>query len=179
MLVDFDDFEDSSHRLDLLQKLKLINPEFRCTVFAIPNRCSPELLARTPSWIEIAVHGWDHPTPTEAQEWTRQETLDVMHSIDLSRFTAGFKAPGWQVSDGTYEALSDLGWWIADQPYNDHRRPTGLLTHRLGDGDHWHGHIQNVCGNGLEETFDMLATKVSEATTFQFVSEAVTPWLSE
>ena len=93
--------------------------------------------------------------------------------IVQKHFVQGFKAPGWQISDGCYEVLLDRGWWVADQPYNDHRRPEGLRVHRLGDGDHWHGHIQNVCGNGLEETFPTVLDLVKNADSFQFISEAV------
>lgn len=91
-------------------------------------------------------------------------------------FCRGFKAPGWQVSTETLEALGDHGWWAADQPYNDDRRPVGLRVHRLGDGDHWHGHIQDVCGNGLQETWDALCARVREASHFEWVSEAAREW---
>jgi hypothetical protein len=92
------------------------------------------------------------------------------------RFVCGFKAPGWQISDGCYHALLGADWWLADQPYNDHRRPPGLRVHRLGDGDHWHGHIQDVEGNGLAERFPELLERVRAAEGFQFVSEVVQQW---
>jgi len=89
------------------------------------------------------------------------------------RFVRVWKSPGWQISDGTYQALLDHGFAVADQPYNDHRRPAGLKCHRLGDGDHWHGHIQDVCGNGLSETFAQLLPLVSAAKSFEWISEVV------
>lgn len=176
MIVDFDDFTERDNRLDLLHKLKQSNPAFRCTLFAIPALGSADFWNLVvPEWCELAVHGWAHPNPRECEGWTKGAMQAVMH-LKPERFVDGFKAPGWQISDGCYEALHEGGWWVADQPYNDSRRPTGLLTHRLGDGDHWHGHIPNVCGNGIEETFPLLLKRVHVATDFQFVSEAVCPW---
>jgi hypothetical protein len=56
-----------------------------------------------------------------------------------------------------------------------------LFTHRIEPdyrttGDHWHGHIPNVCGNGIEETFPELLERVRQAESFELVSEAVSPW---
>ena len=180
MVVDFDDYCEDDNRLDLLFKLKEANPAFKCTVFAIPAQGSEKFWRTTPEWIELAVHGWWHPHPREAENWTREQTKFVFsYCHDL--FVHGFKAPGWQISDATYEVAMESGWWIADHWDNDARRPQGLLTHRIApdyqtSGDHWHGHIPNVCGNGIEETFDQLSQKVSQAESFQFISERVTPW---
>ena len=92
------------------------------------------------------------------------------------RFVEGWKSPGWQISDGTYQALRELGYWCADHPDNNERRPHWLRTHVHGTGDHVHTHCQNVCGNGLEEIFPYLLKRVTQATSFQWVSEVVEPW---
>ena len=94
------------------------------------------------------------------------------------QFVEGFKAPGWQISDGCYQACMEAGWWVADHYENDDRRPDGLRAHVLDTGDHWHGHIQNVCGNGLQERFPELLARVREAESFQLISEVVEPWRS-
>jgi hypothetical protein len=101
--------------------------------------------------------------------------LDLIEHVEWAhpRWARGFKAPGWQISDGCYEALLERGWWVADQRYNDGRRPAGLRFHCEGDGDHVHTHVQNVCGNGLEETFLRLLQAVSEAESFDLISEVV------
>lgn len=176
MIIDFDDFHETNHRLDLLSELHAANPAFRCTLFAVPALGTPAFWASVPDWCELVVHGWLHPDPREAENWTYDQAIDVLLAAP-DGFVEGFKAPGWQISDGTYAALAELDWWVADQPYNDGRRPKGLRVHRLGDGDHWHGHIQNVCGNGLEETFPDLLDRVRRATSFELVSESVQPWL--
>lgn len=177
MIVDFDDFQDGNTRLDLLLDLHRANPAFKCTLFTVPGCCSPELLAfmENLSWCELAVHGWQHPSPRECEHWPYAR-MQAAITAKPATFVKGFKAPGWQISDGCYQALLDAGWWVADHPENNARRPKGLRTHVLGDGDHWHGHIQNVCGNGLEETFPVLLERVEAATEFQWVSEVVVPW---
>lgn len=173
MLFDFDDYHQTNSRLDLLWELKTANPLFKCTVFAVPALGNHDFWALTPPWIELAVHGWLHPHPREAENWTYEETTAVLtNPIVKQFFVKGFKAPGWQISDATYRALSDAGWWVADQDYNDARRPANLKVYKLR-GDSWHGHIQNVCDNGLEERFEEVLKLVRETKVFQFISEAV------
>jgi hypothetical protein len=176
LIFDVDDFHAENHRLDLLERLRDANPDFRMTAFAVPAFCPPAFLDSLPGWIEVAVHGWDHGGKDchdayEAAHWTYEQALDVLLAVP-GRFVDGFKAPGWQISDETYLALEELGWWVADQHYNDARRPASLRVHCEGDGDHLHCHVQDVCGNGLEETWPSILGAVERADTFQFVSEA-------
>ena len=177
MIFDTDDFHGTNHRLDLLQQLKDANPAFKLTAFTVPAHCPDDFLEGLPEWIEVAAHGWHHggpdcPDPYEAAHWGYTDTIQVLNSLH-PRFVKLWKSPGWQISDGTYQALLEHGFAVADQHYNDHRRPPGLRSHCLGDGDHVHTHVQNVCGNGLEESFPMLLEKVRAAESFEFVSEAV------
>lgn len=176
MIIDFDDFSEHNHRLDLLHELKLANPLFRCTLFAVPGLGSDAFWGSLPHWCQLAVHGWLHPDARECEHWSYERTEQLLYDPLCRFFVRGFKAPGWQISDETYRALKENGWWVADQPYNDERRPIGLRVHRLGDNDHWHGHIQNVCDNGLEETFDILRARVQESTHFEWVSEMTKRW---
>lgn len=171
MIVDFDDYCEGNHRLDLLEGLRAANPAFRCTLFAIPALGGPRFWDATPDWCELAMHGWQHGEPAvECALWSAERMREAI-AAKPERFVCGFKAPGWQISAGCYEALLEADWWVADQPYNDHRRPPHLRVHRLGEGDHWHGHIQNVCGNGLEETYAQLRERVASASEFRLVSE--------
>lgn len=183
MVVDLDDFGASNHRLDLLHRLHDANPAFRCTLFAVPADGDDAFWETVPDWCELAVHGWRHGDPAsdggECRAWSyqRMEHLIVHVERYLPRFVHGFKAPGWQVSDGCYQALHDHDWWIADQHLDDGRRPRGLRTYLHEDGaDRWHGHIQNTQGNGLEERFGELLELVASAESFQFASEAAIAW---
>ncbi len=171
MTFDWDDFHETNHRLDLLQELKDINPSFRCTVFAVPGCGSDAFWASVPRWIELAVHGWTHPDPFECSGWDRARMERLLDEPVVRKyFVNGFKAPGWQISDACYEVLLDRGWWVADQHLEDGRRPPGLRAYFYEDGG-WHGHIQNVCGNGLQETWHSLCARVAETTEFRFCSE--------
>jgi hypothetical protein len=180
MIFDTDDLHETNHRLDLLQQLRDANPLFRMTAFAIPGLCSKGFLDSLPDWIEVGAHGWMHggvdcSDAREAENWTNEETREILLSLH-QRFVKLWKSPGWQISDGTYQALLELDWACADQAYNDTRRPVGLRVHRLGDGDHLHGHIQDIGSNGLAETWSQVLERVTAATSFQLVSEAVQPW---
>ena len=84
-------------------------------------------------------------------------------------FAEGFKAPGWQISDDCYEVLRDHGWWVEDQHLEDGRRPP-MRVYFYEDGG-WHGHIQNACGNGIEETWLQLREAVLTAPSFELASE--------
>jgi hypothetical protein len=66
----------------------------------------------------------------------------------------------------------ERGWWVADQHLEDNRRPAGLPTYFYEDGG-WHGHIQNVCGNGIEESWGRLVEAVKGCSEFRFCSEAI------
>jgi len=182
VIVDFDDFTEADNRLDLLGALREANPAFRCTLFSIPALGSDEFWESVPEWCELAVHGWAHPHSREAEAWTYEQALEVLDRRP-ARFVEGFKAPGWQVSDGTYRALLDRGWWVADHWDNDARRPEGIRAHVISreagagtDPEHWHGHIPNVCGNGLEERLEEVLKRVREAESFEWVSEVVASW---
>ena len=189
MVVDFDDFHEHNHHLELLFALKETNPAFKATLFAVPALGSSKFWSLIPDWLELAVHGWEHPDPYECSEWMTDRMFDLFCDMKSLQppFVKGFKAPGWQISDGCFHALWDFDWWVADQHYNDERRPHGIRVHLLEEPDadvvararscgHWHGHIQNVCGNGLQETFKDLEALVAETQTFHFVSEAVKRW---
>lgn len=177
MVVDLDDFCEDNHRLDLLQQLHDANPEFRVTLFAIPALGSDEFWESVPEWCELAMHGWAHPHPRECETWS-YETATEMLARRPERFVEGFKAPGWRMSPGLYRALLERDWWVADHWDNNALRPEGIRAHvispetaRRENPEHWHGHVQNVCGNGLEETFDELLDRVRAADRFEWMSE--------
>jgi hypothetical protein len=174
MTFDFDDFHEHDHKLNRLRQLKEINPLFRCTVFAVPGRGSDAFWESVPRWIELAVHGWMHPDAHECERWTRvhmEELLD--RDVVRRHFVNGFKAPGWQISDDCYRVLLERGWWVADQHLEDGRRPAGLRAYFYEDGG-WHGHVPDVCGNGIEETWPELCEAVAGCSEFRLCSEALT-----
>lgn len=173
IVVDFDDFYENHNKLDRLHQLKELNPLFRCTVFAVPGCGSDQFWSAVPRWIELAVHGWVHPDAYECLHWNRDRMERLLDEpVVRKHFVNGFKAPGWQISDACYAVLEERGWWVADQHLEDARRPTTLRTYLYEDNGGWHGHIQDVCGNGIEETWHQLVERVRFETEFRFASEA-------
>lgn len=173
---------------DQLDKLHILNPAFKCTLFAIPGEMTPELLRwciMNSSWIELAVHGIYHSSNYECEKMTYREFDGLMRQSTMTRmimgnFVKGFRAPGWQISDDIYKWLLDNDWWVADQGYNDMRRPIGLKAYVNYDGQFkvrgddvnaYHGHTWDVGWNGIYEDYDKVSDLVKNTQEFKFVSE--------
>ncbi len=207
ILADFDDLaEDARSLADLrrLDELRAVIPKFKATLFTIGGRCTGRFIADIKAsrpWLDLVPHGWMHQTNRECQEWN----ADVCHqalaaSRALGITTRGFKAPGWQISDGCYQALADEGYWVADQRYNDDRRPYGIKSYCLetsgqmaiiktiGENDGWkinhffgiatqlHGHLGNLNGrneNALEIIAPQILAAAEHDTDFRFISEVM------
>jgi hypothetical protein len=164
---------------DILLELKNANPAFKATLFAIPGEMTPELIlwaVANRSWIELAVHGIFHRSNYECAGLTAEQFKQDMAFVEdagfIRFFAKGFKAPGWQISDGVYQWLKNNGWWVADQAYNDERRPTDLPVYKIGENS-IHTHTWNCVGNGVYELYDQLVEQVKDETDFKFVSEVV------
>lgn len=173
MIVDVDDHSPGNDAMPWMHRLKTLNPAFKATLFAVPALGTWEFWDGHPDWIELVPHGHTHPDSYECSAWTYDRMEQAIFDKPPA-FVDGWKSPGWQTSDAVYEALEDHGWWIADQHLEDGRRPPGLKVYFYEDGaDRAHHHVQDVCGNGLAETWDTLSARVAEATEFLFCSEAL------
>ena len=184
MVIDFDDWGYEYDCREKLVELKEANPKFKVTLFTIPAKTDLEMLTwinitnsthPLGDWIELAIHGWEHKDNYECSDWSEEDCAWVLDNPIIRTFFAKiFKAPGWQISDGCYEAIRKRGFIVADQKYNQSRRPLGLKLYEHEDFDSYHGHTWDCnCNNGIYEDWDNILTKVKEATEFQFVSEAV------
>jgi hypothetical protein len=177
-VVDADDFCVGNSGLERLFEIRGAIPSFKITLFTIVGRCSKNFLdgIKTVDWIDLVPHGLFHETARECEHWTYEESMHYLETIEGLGLTRGFKAPGWQISDGMYRALLESNYWVADQRYNDARRPKELKAYLLQDTDgstpHWkrHYHVQNVCGNGLEERLREILLLQGE---FAFVKDVV------
>lgn len=200
MIFDFDDWGANHVISDMCQshdcrakldELHYAREAFRVTLFAIPGEMTPELLKwcdANRNWVELAVHGFYHTSNYECEKLTYEEfdrLMEELGGVIEPFFVKGFKAPGWQISDGAYKWLIDHKWWVADQSYNNDRRPVGLPAYVNNNGEFWsmngivekheawHGHTWNCVGNGIYETFDHVKSLVENAESFQFVSEVL------
>ncbi len=208
MVVDFDDF-GANHVIsdmcqahdcrDKLDALHYANPDFKVTLFTIPFEMTMELAEwcyANKSWVELAVHGFRHTSNFECEKMTYDEFAKNMEMVknvfDMDLFVKGFKAPGWQISDECYHWLKDNGWWVADQSYNNERRPQELKAYVNNNGqflaytspfdyldnsadevEAWHGHTWNCMGNGIYETYEQVEGIIKNAKEFKFVSEVL------
>lgn len=162
---------------DQLDKFHIANPNFKATLFAIPGEMTSELLGwcvANSGWVELAVHGFYHTSNYECEKMTYDEFNTLMESMPIIEdfFVKGFKAPGWQISDEIYEWLYDHDWWVADQLYNDGRRPKRLKVYRIGS-DSMHHHTWDCVGNGVYEQEEYILDRIKGETDFAFVSEMV------
>ena len=187
-VFDFDDFGCNHIISDLcqtrdcreeLRMLKDITPAFKVTLLTVPEEMTMEMLAWSADnqdWVELAIHGFTHNSNWECEKMTYEEFADNMRGIynQLIKafFVKGFKAPGWQISDDIYKWLLEHDWWVADQPYNDGRRPKDLAVYKVGENS-VHLHTWNCMGNGIQETLPQLKEIVKNEKEFKFVSEVV------
>lgn len=182
IVVDLDDAYPGNDRLPMLLAIRHEVPRFKATLFAIPGRCTPrwiETMLHHSDWLDIVPHGWTHATNRECERWEAQQAYDALEAAEHLGFTTkGFKAPGWQISDGCYEALEERGYWVADQTYNNARRPAGLRTYLLGapppDVHQIHGHIGHLNGHNANE-LEYLLPEIMwyRDSDFAFVREVV------
>lgn len=205
MIFEWDDFgcdhiisdQCQSHDCrDQLLRLKTLRPEFKATLFAIPAEMTMELLQwckKNAAWIELAVHGFGHISNYECSDWTYEQMDIIMKTVgSFKAFVPIFRAPGWQISDDCLKWLADNNWIVADQSYNDERRPKELRAYINYDGEFkiyrpigsnspaevvymkqeaYHGHTWNVGWNGIYEDYDKVESLVREAEDFKFISE--------
>lgn len=202
MILEFDDFGcdhtisdmcQSHDCRDALEQLHKVQPKLKVTLFAIPGEMTQELLnwsEKNKDWIELAVHGFYHSSNYECEKMTYiqfAEQMELFEDMIEEYFVKGFRAPGWQISDEIYTWLLENGWWVADQGYNNDRRPLELPTYLNSSGFFhasngkepfysviaWHGHTWNCVGNGIYESFDHLSELIKTTDNFQFVSEVM------
>lgn len=173
---------------DQLKRLKELNPKFKATLFAIPAEMTMELLGwcqQNRDWIQLAVHGFFHSSNYECEKMSYDDFGFMMRAFSAiidKNFVKVFRAPGWQISTECMDWLNDNKWIIADQAYNDHRRPLGMYSYIYNDAEKtyraagkpveaYHGHTWNVGWNGIYEDYDKVEGLVKDCKEFKFVTE--------
>jgi hypothetical protein len=178
---------------DKLDEFHYVNPNFKATLFAIPSQMTYELLEwckANSSWIELAVHGFTHSSNFECEKMSYEDFNILMEKYEdmfEGFFVKGFKAPGWQISDGIYQWLADNDWWVADQSYNNNRRPDmSAYVNNNGNFSVWnrndsvlkevnglHYHTWDCVGNGVYELSDQIKQDIQSEEEFKFISEVL------
>lgn len=163
---------------DQLDKFHIANPNFKATLFAIPGEMTPELLnwcEANSNWVELAVHSFYHTSNYECEKMTYEEFdehMELFQDMIEDYFVKGFKAAGWQISDACYQWLLDNDWWVADQSYNNERRPKNLPVYIIGENSR-HFHTWDCVGNGVYELEEQILGELEIETDFRFVSEVI------
>lgn len=151
--VDLDDFSEYNHSLDLLLKIKEKIPGFKVTLFTVVGNCTEKFLVNLSElkWLDLVPHGMFHRSNRECESWSRERALEYLKFCSELPLKRGFKAPGWQISDGCYQALLERGYWVMDQTYNNPRRPPDLPAYLVESPGNLHGHIGNLNGENPNE----------------------------
>jgi len=166
-IMDFDDFSETNNRLDLLLELKKEIPQLKVTLFTIPGQSSLEFCQKIVNdydWIELALHGDIH-SYLECIYWNRKKSIAYLEKYEKwGCFKKIFKAPYWKGSKGLYQVLKSNKYILAEnKQVKDYKKLYILNENSV------HGHIQNVCGNGLQEKFNYY--KSLKNNNFKFISE--------
>lgn len=174
-IVDADDFCEGNDKLHILKQIKNEIPNFKISLFMIPGRSSVEWIEEMKKldWIDMIPHGWLHPDSRECEHWDYSRSKMYLQEIAHLGLTKGFKAPGWQISDGMYQALLEEGYWVADQNYNNERRPKGLRAYILDMNNQIHGHIGHLGGHNANEIEYLLPHILSLRGEFLFIKDVL------
>lgn len=172
-IIDLDDFAESNMDWDLITRLKEISPNLKLNIFTIPGRCSWQFIEETRKidWIRMYPHGHIHSTSRECQDWSYNVIDYHLRSLEQENWPKVWKSPGWQSSQDVLQCLADRKWIIADQEYNNDRRPEGLRAYLLDSPFKIHGHIGHWGShndNSLEYIFDAIAVLRGE---FGFIDD--------
>ena len=176
VVFDLDDLCDDLDPWFVLHDLKELWPGLKVTMFAIPGRCSPQLLEKYGNldWVELGVHGYHHST-MECAVWSKEEAENKL--VEVDDWWPGvkvFKAPGWVKNTHVDKALYDNGWIIADhiaQAPDWSNSPAHRYVYNAQDKVlAIHGHTWDTCDNGPTRWLEMFA-EVGDDPEFQFVSD--------
>lgn len=164
--LDFDDFSESNNRLDWLWALKEHFPKFKVNVFTIPTKTTVQFLEyiETLEWINVCIHGLKHINNEDVPEKT-------LRDLPIFGYSKIYRAPFWQLSDEMYKKLKSCQYTIMIHPddpregikynWNTKDSPPNL------DILYGHGHVQDVCDNGIVESFENIM-KLPVDTEFKF-----------
>ena len=196
--LDIHDWTPSLHRLDLFLKLKEYFPNFKVSLFAIPEDqkmdYGPYLVRNDilkqvqqyTDWMQFIPHGLTHKSSREMKDVGHEFFKHtVIPSIKDAFFRdglpmeKGFCAPHWRWNDEVVAALDEAGWWGAVYREEKGRFPRQyyqynfLLNEPFWESDlpvlKLHGHTYGT-KNDMEKCFDNLL-RLPKDTIFHFVTD--------
>lgn len=182
--VEMDDFSPRNSSLNLLEEIKEHYPSFQATLFLVPweirfGEPTPitqeeflpwvNAVKKNQDWLQIGLHGLTH-LPEEfgslgyLASKQRIETAEKMLQNRGIRYEKIFKAPCWSISEEAERACADLGFKVVKDGYYNWNLKDEFPKELAESGVPIiaHGHIQNVCGNGLEESMGRILSLPTE-----------------
>lgn len=202
LVLEYDDFHwlNPENCIETIRRFKKLVPNIKLTMFTVPYLRSKALFENK-EWcyevrelvssgtLEIARHGYLH-SPLEYEYCDYDYAIkslilgDQILNHSGIQFVKVFRGPYWGLNSYTVSALNDLGY---THLYNhiDHSEighnfngKVVFYNWNLGKAPPdfnlsiGHGHTHNVCGNGIEETFDNVIDFINtNEPNFLFSSE--------
>lgn len=190
------DYSPVNHNLGLLEEIHSHYPSCKLTVFCVPaearftkkaailsaSEYKPFVAATKKAikqgWLEVGVHGLTH-APNDFGINRSKKTKDfdyfkikLMMAENIFKkaglpFVKLFVAPFWQLHPEAKRAIESKGYRVIEE--SDHnwnlRDDFPNLPINIG-----HTHIQNTCGNGLEESLPRIL-QIPTSAKWKFLSE--------
>lgn len=192
--LEYDDFSGVNSNFGILENFKEHYPNFKVTMFTVPweirfgrnlQESSPITLPKFKpfvdaindcDWIEIALHGLTH-APLEFAELSYKAAMQrivigmkMFENVGIKNFAKIFKAPQWEISEEAEQAAKDMGFLVLHDQYYNWNLANDKPNERAPEPFIMHGHVQDVCDNGMAETMHRVL-KLPVDTEFKFLSE--------
>jgi hypothetical protein len=202
VIFEADDFCDRYDRngLNYIFYWKTKYPNFKITLFTIPDRTSDYLLTKLHSeeLMHFAMHGWNHESNFENYGWDYDKTMAYLDRMEKRPwYDKIYKAPGWTIYPGlngypadenalinkdkqaVYKALKDRDYIIFDRHYNKEARPEGTKIVCVDcNPDIVHAHTWNMetgdknGRNGFGQIEEEHGVPWDNNSEFHFITEA-------
>ena len=203
--IEADDFQDRYDRngLNFLFYWKAKYPDFKITLFTIPDRTSPEMLELMSKhdFIRLAMHGWNHESNFECWGWDEIKTNAYLDRVEKTgAYIKMFKSPGWMITDKyggytadadtpvgkdpqvVYRVLTERGYTIVDRHYNKPARPANSNVICIDCNDQivhfhtWDMETGDKAGrNGFRQVEEEHGVPWDNKTQFRWLEEAINP----
>jgi len=196
--LDFHDYSPINNNLGLLEDIHEHYPDCKITLFTVPweIRFKEQALLTLPKyrpfveatkkaikqgWVEVGIHGLTH-VPEEFSTFKRRDlrikdyfryrlmaAQRIFEAVGIP-YAKLFVAPFWQLAVEAKEAIEKEGFRVVEEKDNN----WNLRDHFPADKEVvvGHGHVQNDCGNGLEESF-LRILEIPTNVKWKFLSEVL------
>jgi hypothetical protein len=167
--LDFDDAWKGNMTFQVnnaLNKLYKHFPKFRVNLFVPGGLEMPEYITDREIF-SYCLHGWAH----------KHDEILTDYKLKIWKGAKVYRAPFWQLPDEMYRRLHRHGYKIMLNPevkdtrigirFNWNLKDNPPLDEEVIIG---HGHIKNVCGNGILESFERIMM-LPQDTEFKFLRD--------